>query len=223
MSPSIRDCLERLPRTAKEAREKGVLHYFTGKPCKRGHVVKRHVSDRTCIECTKRWKEANPDKVREAIRRWKEENPDKAREAVRRWKKANQNKERERKRRWSEANPDKNNAKEARRRATKKNATPSWANQEKIKRFYTKSKEFEQSTGLKHHVDHIYPLKSDFLCGLHVESNLQILTAEENCSKHNREWPGQLPCQFGRGADHDWWRKLNERIQSPSTSGGLSL
>ena len=124
---------------------------------------------------------------------------------------------------WTKLNSDKENAKTARRRAHKKNATPFWANQAEITRFYVKVKEFEQLTGIDHHVDHIYPLKSDFLCGLHVENNLQILTAEENIYKHNKMWPGQLPCQTGRGMDHDWWRKLNERIQSPSTSGGLSL
>lgn len=193
MSPSIQDYLEQLPGTRKEAREKGVLYYFTGKTCKRGHLAKRFVSDKTCIECRKQWQEANLDKRREKDRR------------------------------WQEANPDKHNAKEARRRATKKSATPSWANQEEIKYFYTKSKELEQLTGVKHHVDHIYPLKSDFLCGLHVENNLQVLPAVENCSKNNRMWPNQLECQTGSGTVHAWWRELNERIQSPSVSAGLSL
>lgn len=216
MSSVVQDCLECLPRTRREAREKGVLHYLTGKPCKKGHFTKRKVSNGGCVICDKehtdRWREANPDKKRE-----------KDREYACAWNNANRHRRQEIWRRWAKSNPDKTNANRARRRATKKNATPFWANQEEIKRFYAASKKFEQLTGIIHHVDHIYPLKSDFLCGLHVENNLQVLTAEKNIFKHNRSWPDQLPCQVGSGKDHAWWRELNERIQSPSVSAGLSL
>jgi hypothetical protein len=197
VSSRIQDCLEGLPCTRKEAIAKGALHYFTGKPCKHGHFAKRQVSTKACTECEK-----NRDIRRRAT------NPERLRKSMRKWKRAN---------------PDKVNAEKARRRAVKTNATPPWANQKTIQNFYTEAKKLERLTKIAYHVDHIYPLKSDFLCGLHVENNLQVLTAEENLSKNNRTWPGQLPCQTGRGTDHGWWRELNEIIQSPSTSGGLSL
>jgi hypothetical protein len=39
------------------------------------------------------------------------------------------------------------------------------------------------------HVDHIVPLVSKFVCGLHCEANLQLLPGPENQRKGNRVWP----------------------------------
>lgn len=37
----------------KEAKEAGRNWYFTGQPCRRGHVCQRLVSNRACVECRK--------------------------------------------------------------------------------------------------------------------------------------------------------------------------
>lgn len=66
-----------------------------------------------------------------------------------------------------------------------KRATPPWADLEKIRRFYKNAKAFTRATGVLHTVDHVIPLKGEFVCGLHVHNNLQILTHEENMRKGN--------------------------------------
>jgi hypothetical protein len=99
-------------------------------------------------------------------------------------------------------NRDISNAYQARRRAAKKSALMPWIDVNVIKNFYTEARRLTKLTGVKHHVDHIYPLQSEYMCGLHVETNLQILTEKENILKGNRTWPGQLECQKG----NDWIR-----------------
>lgn len=64
-------------------------------------------------------------------------------------------------------------------RAAKLNRTPLWANLAKIKEFYDKC-----PNGF--HVDHIVPLQGVLVSGLHVEYNLQYLSASENSSKRNK-------------------------------------
>lgn len=44
-------------------------------------------------------------------------------------------------------------------------------------------------TGISHEVDHIVPLRSKLVCGLHNEFNLRVIPAAENNRKGNRFWP----------------------------------
>ncbi len=76
-------------------------------------------------------------------------------------------------------------AEQGRRRASKLQATPKWADLDKIKLIYKEAHDLQKLDGIKRHVDHIIPLNHDKICGLHVENNLQILTAEENIQKSN--------------------------------------
>jgi hypothetical protein len=63
---------------------------------------------------------------------------------------------------------------------------PDWADKEKIKEIYLEAAKKSAETGIKHHVDHIIPLRGKNVCGLHVHTNLRVITAIENLQKGAR-------------------------------------
>lgn len=75
--------------TRQAAIEQGLRHYYTGRPCKRGHSARRYVSTKSCVDCCKLHGQAfiaaNPGKSTEYSVRWQRKNPDriKANEARR--------------------------------------------------------------------------------------------------------------------------------------------
>jgi len=87
---------------------------------------------------------------------------------------------------WHIAHPEQKPSDVAIRRAQKKNATPAWANRFFIREAYHLAKLRTKMTGFKWEVDHIYPLQSDVVCGLHVEHNLQVIPAVLNRQKGNK-------------------------------------
>jgi hypothetical protein len=89
---------------------------------------------------------------------------------------------------YVKANPHIKNSNNAKRKAAKLQAIPAWANLEAIKGMYLIAA-INREGGYDLHVDHIVPLISDIVCGLHCEANLQLMPASDNISKGNRHWP----------------------------------
>ena len=58
--------------TRKEAKERGLARYFTGKPCPHGHVAERWASTSRCVECERKYREANREKIRERQRKYRQ-------------------------------------------------------------------------------------------------------------------------------------------------------
>jgi hypothetical protein len=81
------------------------------------------------------------------------------------------------------ANPVRARKNEASRRAAKLKAIPAWADHQSISDVYAEARYFQMT------VDHIVPLRSNLVCGLHVWDNLQLLSRTENLAKNNRHWP----------------------------------
>ena len=87
--------------------------------------------------------------------------------------------------RFRDNHPAKKRAESMARRYGLRKATPEWASMEYMNLFYRFAKIESERTGKHVHVDHIYPLNSKWVCGLHCEDNMQLLFAEDNIRKSN--------------------------------------
>ena len=71
----------------------------------------------------------------------------------------------------------------------KKGQTPRWLTEEDIRQMteiYLMAERLTKLTSIPHEVDHFYPLQGRHVCGLHVPSNLRIITRAENRKKMNK-------------------------------------
>lgn len=90
---------------------------------------------------------------------------------------------------YARQSPAKENAKGNRRRAAQLQATPAWASPALILAFYEEAYQLSIQTGIVYHVDHMVPLQSKHVCGLHTHDNLCVMVGSDNISKSNRHWP----------------------------------
>ena len=155
----------------------------------------------------KEWRAKNPEAVAEQRKRYAKKHPDKSLKNSQRWQKENRDKAlelgrksaakfraenpdiiRARKAEYASKNKDVINAAVARRKAAKLLRTPEWldaVDQAEIDFTYEYCAAL-RSCGMDYHVDHIVPLQGRNVSGLHVPSNLQVISAKENVSKKNR-------------------------------------
>jgi hypothetical protein len=187
-----------LPKTRAEAKAAGATHYFTGEPCKHGHIAPRKTKG-ACIECLKvEWQNAAETRVeyfraynkREDIKDRKNEWYQENREAVisaaatrpaavlREYRNA-----------WKANNKTQVRADTKARRRKHRDATPLWLTRKQkseIRQLYQIAITMTQTTGEQYVVDHIVPLRGESVCGLHVPWNLRVITQDENLKKSNK-------------------------------------
>jgi hypothetical protein len=182
------------PTNRTDAKKAGVKHYFTGKPCTRGHIALRKAKG-SCVDCMKedwvidnlRRKELpRSEAAKAAGRKYYERNKKmvKARAASRpsEEKKAHKLK-------YKEANPELYKALTSVRKRRHRDATPLWVTAEQklsMRQLYLQAQQLTKITGERYVVDHIVPLISPDVCGLHVPWNLRVITQKENLKKSNK-------------------------------------
>ena len=160
----------------KTAKEYGLTRYFTGKPCKFGHIAEKYTKCGLCNMCallysTERVKRpAYTGKISSWGKKWRDANKDRCKQLSKKWR---------------ENNRGLVNSHIASRRARKLQATPPWYDHDLVVQFYNAAQELTELTGIQFHVDHIIPLCGKNVSGLHVQTNLQILPYYENLSKSN--------------------------------------
>ena len=191
------------PKTRTEAKAIGAKYYFTGEPCKHGHIALRKTKG-ACVECLKiEWQQSN-EKRSEYFAKYNQS--DAGRAAKRKYYEANKNlviikamsrdnaQRQQYRNNWKKNNPESVKIDTNNRRRRHKNASPPWLtkeHKEQIKSLYRDALVATRVTGVQYVVDHEVPIRSELVCGLHVPWNLRVITQEENLKKSNKivdEW-----------------------------------
>jgi hypothetical protein len=174
-----------------------------------------HADPRRRAEYRRAWESRNPEKVLARRLRYKQTRPSRAgmvlsdeqraRKNVlnRRYKARHRGAERERRRLYRERNRERIRAagreyfqrarsayyaRYGQYRAKLKQATPVWANWFFIREAYELAALRSEVTGIRWSVDHVVPLQSPLVCGLHTEQNLEVVPLVSNIAKSNRIW-----------------------------------
>lgn len=158
----------------KEARQANETYYFTGKPCKRGHIATRRAINGFCTECEK--EKNNSEDRKKYMAEYAEKNRDRIKKIASNWQKNNKGKV---------------NANTAIRHSQKMKRRPSWLSKEDkeyIRCLYQLSAMLNRESSTQWHVDHIVPLQGEAVSGLHVPWNLRVIPAKDNMKKGNRHY-----------------------------------
>ena len=191
----------------KDAKAQGLKHYFTGKPCKNGHVAQRFTSKGICMECNRahntalradgyhRDYYANRMATDESFRKAKCNDAKKHYHNVMKHDEERMAKHYARLSVYQKENKETCNR--ARRAHTKRNpgydriytvayraninlSDLTESEQIQVRAIYKLRARISEATGIEHHVDHHIPLSRG---GKHHPDNLWVIPASENLSK----------------------------------------
>lgn len=196
------------------ALELGLKRYFTGKPCKYGHICERYAKTKVCAECSilqqrkrrqenleaarayhRQWARDNKDLCKASKTKFLANNPDALSKSKAKYRAKEGIKEQELaySRRYRQENLE---ACRERSRSWNKRHPRSIAAHASARRARVlqaqpswvcsdQLAEIFQSCPVGYHIDHVVPLKHKLVCGLHVAANLEAIPAEANQRKLN--------------------------------------
>lgn len=174
----------------KDAINNCLPHYFTGVPCKRGHIDIRSTKYKTCYSCsrerTAEFNKRNPEKKRAWDARYAENNKEAVAEIKKRHYLKNAELIKNRVKQWAIDNKERAqqswNAATRAYRARKRNSSGSHNRKDISKLFELQRGKCACCKSLLNafHVDHVVPLKK---CGSNDFYNLQLLCPACNARK----------------------------------------
>lgn len=184
--------------TRKQALSQVLKRYFTGQPCKRGHLSERYVNKSVCVACDNE-RPRPPDRA-ERDRQRHIQNAEKNRLRAKNWRLDNPDRFRKARDAWAQKNGDhlrglkvaQNHRRRARARGNMSQErgpvdTDSLLASQRHRCAYCRT----SLTGKKWHIDHIHPLARG---GANDRKNLQICCVSCNLSKGARD-----PIDYARG------------------------
>lgn len=193
----------------------GAIHYFTGNPCKRGHIGPRYTKTSNCVECNQRPEhvQAQKGRVKQSVakrpehyrtrqKKWWAENRDKACAYAKGYRKRNPEKTKQGGKEWDAQNRDRRVAYALTQRAKRRAKIPADFDDFdcfvmlEAKRACVRR---QAMTGYRWEIDHMIPLNRG---GLHKYHNLQVIPKVLNRLKSDRliytkpgEWVGAIPVE----------------------------
>lgn len=175
---------------AKEHREKNPDSFKRWYIENREHHLEKHrdwmrKNSSHVAEYTKIYREKNREENLKRSRSWKERNAQRVAEYGAQYRAENAEEMRENAKRWKSENRHRATENQQLRKARKKQSVPAWYQQER----HLVDRVYREAASRGWHVDHVVPLRSAKVCGLHCWHNLQVLAPQENSAKGNRHWP----------------------------------
>ena len=193
--------------TRKEAKEFGLKRYYTGKPCKWGHISERLMMG-GCIECRREdkykdldrrrrkktsyvkkaaeYRQKNKEKIKQHQSQKYHNNKEYYQKRAAKYYQKNKEKIKNNSKKYWENNKEYYHRKSILRLVLIKEVTPLWYEKEKINKLYKLRDLMTKTWGVQFHIDHIVPLQHDKVCGLHCLDNLRPMIGTLNIAKSNK-------------------------------------